>query len=662
MTQHRTYRDFELRITSEGGQFFGEVLDSPAGTRCAKSPLKFSFAGARMQEVLLRLENALLRKSSRIRSGPGNAQEKIIREFGGELFGSAIESSREILLLYEKSRSIVQSQPNQRMRFKLRVDAPELAQLPWEFMYDGRDKEYVTFAAAPIARFIESSQASVELPIVGPLRILGMVADPGDRDPSGPWERLDTDAERHRIDQAVQALQSEGAVDFQWVPGGTATDLLDMMGRGPWHVFHFIGHGGVGGSGEDDEGFVVLEDEFGRGSETSARKLVRILGDSGLRLAVLNCCESGRGTTANPLASPGASLVNAGLSAAIAMQFPISDQAAIRLAGGFYGALANRMSVDAAVRRARVEMNLLSDVEWGIPVLFTRSKDGHIFSESFEGGDVLTPQPPQAAASEGQPVAEGAPAPAAEPAPARAKSDSDSGPSSDFALFSQQARMRAELTTHAKLEEMSEHALSAFIEAARAGLEADDTQLVKRVAEAHYRLGRLKRKGNLKEAFVHFNAAIELDPTRPEYFRRRANVKAMLGQNGAALRDIQAAILLDDGVAELHWTLGLLHTLMAEEGDGPQHQKAAEAAYTEAIRIDPENARYHDSRSTVRTQRGDFEGAVADLTRVLELDPDNAGVRRRRGLVREKAGDAAGAAQDFERAALGGAAAGGGRS
>ncbi|HEX2370177.1 MAG TPA: CHAT domain-containing protein, partial [Acidimicrobiia bacterium] len=57
-----------------------------------------------------------------------------------------------------------------------------------------------------------------------------------------------------------------------------------------------------------------------------------------LRLALLNACEGARGSASDPFAGAAQSLVQQGIPAVIAMQFPITDRAAILFAQEFYGA------------------------------------------------------------------------------------------------------------------------------------------------------------------------------------------------------------------------------------------------------------------------------------------------------------------------------------
>jgi hypothetical protein len=74
------------------------------------------------------------------------------------------------------------------------------------------------------------------------------------------------------------------------------------------------------------------------------------------------------------------SLVQQGIPAVIAMQFEITDQAALTFSQNFYASLVDGSPVDAALSEARMSIFASgNDIEWGTPVLFTRSSDGRLF-------------------------------------------------------------------------------------------------------------------------------------------------------------------------------------------------------------------------------------------------------------------------------------------
>ena len=151
-----------------------------------------------------------------------------------------------------------------------------------------------------------------------------------------------------------------------------------------YHILHFIGHGGF--DRETQEGILVLCDEAGKGRLVAAQRLGTILRDHrSLRVVVLNACEGARATRADPFAGVAQTLVQQGVPAVIAMQFEITDQAAITFASEFYTAVADGYPVDAALSEARIGIHSDdNDIEWGTPVLYLRAPDGHLFSVNRE--------------------------------------------------------------------------------------------------------------------------------------------------------------------------------------------------------------------------------------------------------------------------------------
>ena len=74
-------------------------------------------------------------------------------------------------------------------------------------------------------------------------------------------------------------------------------------------------------------------------------------------------------------------MVRQGIAAVLAMQYEITDRAAIEFSRTFYEALAYGLPIDASVSDARVSVNIEvnNSFEWGTPVLYMRSLDGVLF-------------------------------------------------------------------------------------------------------------------------------------------------------------------------------------------------------------------------------------------------------------------------------------------
>lgn len=369
------YDDFELEIgVGSGFTYPVNVIDSPAGE--GRAIMIFPFTNAQLEEKLRGLEKALLRAGGR-RRATLTPDEQAVQEFGQALFNALIQG--EIRNLYEVSRERAQQQ-SKGLRLKLRILAPELAVLPWEFLFDPRRERYVALSnRTPIVRYIELPQPVRPLAAPAPLRILGMVANPQDLDP------LDVAHEKERVEMAVAELQAQGLVELVWLEGDTWRDLQRALYEGPWHIFHFIGHGYF--DVPRDEGFVVLSSDEGKAQPLGATRLAHLLTDHApLRLVLLNACESGKGGVRDTVSSTASVLVQQGIPAVLAMQYEITDQAAVECARSFYQALAYGLPVDAAMAEARKGMSLESpsSLEWGVPVLYMRTTNGALFDTRAE--------------------------------------------------------------------------------------------------------------------------------------------------------------------------------------------------------------------------------------------------------------------------------------
>ncbi len=364
------YFDFELEIgLGRGRQYPVSVVRSPAGE--ARETMRFPFDELALENRLKDLQIALLRSGGKRRQVL-SPEEQAVQDFGRDLFNALFTG--EVRSRYDVSQARAWRESTG-LRLKLRIQAPELAALPWEFLYDPRQAEYICLSRhTPVVRYLELPQVIQPLTVAPPLRILGMIASPRD------LPTLDTEREKERVERAIKDLRAHGLVDLTWLERQTWRDLQREMRGGPWHVFHFIGHGGF--DRNVDEGFIALADEEGQTHRLPATQLGRLLSDhASLRLVLLNSCEGARGSERDIFSSNAAILVRRGIPAVLAMQYEITDRAAIEFARAFYEALADGLPVDAAMVEARkaVSLAVTNTVEWGTPVLYLRTPDGILF-------------------------------------------------------------------------------------------------------------------------------------------------------------------------------------------------------------------------------------------------------------------------------------------
>jgi outer membrane protein assembly factor BamD (BamD/ComL family) len=376
--RHADYLDFELEIgLGRGREYEVAVLDSPAGE--ARATMRFPLDDLELENRLLALQNALLRSGGTPRRAL-SPEQQAVQDFGRELFEALFTS--EVRSCYDVSLRAARQWKG--LRLKLRILPPELASLPWEYLWHPGQAEYVSLSTrTPIVRYLEVPQRIGPLAVRPPLRILAMIASPSD------LHKLHPDREKQRIERALRDLAARNLVELTWLAGQSWRDLLRAMRHGPWHIFHFIGHGDF--DQNTGEGLIVLTNQEGKATRFSATRLSRILRDhDALRLVLLNSCKGAKGSGVDIFSSTASILVRQGIPAVVAMQYEITDQAAIEFARTFYEAVGDGMPVDGAVAEARkaIDCAVSNSVEWGTPVLYMRSIDGVLFKmEELERGE-----------------------------------------------------------------------------------------------------------------------------------------------------------------------------------------------------------------------------------------------------------------------------------
>jgi uncharacterized protein YraI len=364
------YLDFDLQI-EEGTshEYQVQVLRSPAGE--AQEVMRLPYDELALENRLLTLQNALLRSGGQRRSVPASEQ-LAVRDFGQALFDALMTG--EVRSRYDVSLERAR-QAQKGLRLRLRFQSPSLAALPWEFMYDSREGEFVCLTTnTPLVRYLDSPRPPKPISVVAPLRVLGVAASPSD------LQALNVDNEKQRIDAGLKGLQQAGRLEITWLAEPSWQGIQRALRQKQWHIVHFIGHGSF--DPIDGEGQVYLVNEDGKAQPFGATEFGRLLADhASIRLVVLNACESAKGNDRDIFSSTASILVRRGMPAVLAMQYEITDQAAIVLARAFYEALADNMPVDAAVAEARkaVSFAVNNTVEWGTPVLTMRATDGVLF-------------------------------------------------------------------------------------------------------------------------------------------------------------------------------------------------------------------------------------------------------------------------------------------
>jgi tetratricopeptide (TPR) repeat protein len=359
------YLDFDLLIEASGDHYKARVLSSPAG----QAAVDFSLAFSEQYIEIFLLKVGRPRRSVRRIDSP---EMQAAKTFGGRLFETVL--SGEVLSCFHASLNEA-SQKTAGLRLRLRlINAPDLADLPWEYLYNPSLNRFLSLSIeTPIVRYLELPERIRPLVVKPPLKILVMISSPYD------YPKIDVEQEWAKLREALRGLEREGLLTLERLEKATLSILQRRLRQKDYHIYHFIGHGRFDKQALDGE--LILEDENERGRPISSQYLGALLHDHRpLCLAILNTCEGARTSRSDPFAGTAQSLVQQGIPAVIAMQFEVTDEAAITFANEFYRALADGYPVDAALAEARKAIFAQGDnIEWGTPVLYMRSPDGRIF-------------------------------------------------------------------------------------------------------------------------------------------------------------------------------------------------------------------------------------------------------------------------------------------
>ena len=365
----RTYQNFDLSLEAAGeSSFRARVAFCPVGD----SPsIAFSlpFAGTQLEMLMLKLDPG---RSGTRRAGV-DPQRQASLDLGGALFEAVFRD--EVLLAWSRSQDVTRA-AGQGLRLRLRLtDAPQIAGLPWELLYDRRANNYLAQSErTPLVRYLEVPHPPRPLTVGGALHILVVLSAPTD------LPDLDVEAEWHRVRNAMSTQVANGTVVIERLPVPTMAELIAWLRREAVHVLHFVGHGDY--DERTQSGVLYFCDRYGRSVAVGADTLGPFLHDHDpLRFVFLNACRSARVDATDPYSGMAQGLVQQDVTAVVAMQFPISDGAAVAFTSAFYAAVSDGIPVDQAATWARKELLISHPGEWATPVLFSRAPDGRVFDE-----------------------------------------------------------------------------------------------------------------------------------------------------------------------------------------------------------------------------------------------------------------------------------------
>jgi protein O-mannosyl-transferase len=135
---------------------------------------------------------------------------------------------------------------------------------------------------------------------------------------------------------------------------------------------------------------------------------------------------------------------------------------------------------------------------------------------------------------------------------------------------------------------------------------------------AHNGLGiALLQKGNVAEAIVHFQTALQLNPDAAKAHNNLGNALLQEGRVDEAILQYQRVLEINPDFAEVHYNLG---NALFQKGRVDE----AMVQYQKALEIKPGYAEAHYKLGKALLQRGRVDEAMAHYQKALEIKPDYA--------------------------------------
>ncbi|MEP6849595.1 MAG: CHAT domain-containing protein [Acidobacteriota bacterium] len=389
----RNYEDFEIVIEkATGSTSYAVNVRQACGGKCGDASSTFQLSEVAPMTAAAAADAGDAVRNITIKGGTDNYSL---------LTGRALKKDAAAVVGRQLSKALFKDQVlelwGQCQRYaplRIRLDlssAPELASLPWEYLSSTAGDNFVALDdKTTFVRYLRTAGAIDPIRVVPPLRVLVMASVPDE------VRALDTGEEISRIRAALAGISADN-IEVVVLRKASTRDLTDALQKAradekPFHVFHFIGHGAFDKAA--NEGVLLFEDVASTQAVTIGHdELARILQPfrADLRLLILNACETARHSVSDVYSSVAAKAMQiAEIPAAIAMQFEISDKAAITFSQAFYEQLVQGEPIEYAVDVGRRRISQLEGAkdEWATPVLYLRADKGDLF-------EIRVPEPPK---------------------------------------------------------------------------------------------------------------------------------------------------------------------------------------------------------------------------------------------------------------------------
>jgi tetratricopeptide (TPR) repeat protein len=356
-----SFSDFEIHVrqAAENDSYPVSVRVAPEDRR-VEGTLWLPLDDAQLNEAIDRMDD-------------GQLDTDGVRELGARLYNALFAGP--IGELYRASRL----SNTAGLRIRLVTEDPRVARVPWELLYDPVAGSFLA-RDGPFVRGLSLTEPTRPLTVQPPLRLLVIDAFP--RGVLAVQQQL----EAAGIRSALANLVRRGRVEVDTLPRASLSRLqatlrkAEQAGR-PFHLLHFIGHGRIDRTTGSTQ--LLFEDGQGDPDPVAGDALVDVVGRHGLRLVVLNACQTARASAMDLTRGLAPALLRSGVPAVVGMQATVLDDTAVTFSRELYAAIGDGRPVDVALTEARRLARGAGPgraADLGIPVCYLRAQDGLLFS------------------------------------------------------------------------------------------------------------------------------------------------------------------------------------------------------------------------------------------------------------------------------------------
>jgi CHAT domain len=299
---------------------------------------------------------------------------------GEQLFNIVINGQARDL--FQRATAVARDRRMKRLPLEIIAEDYQIAGWPWEYLYDGAARCFISQEFHPISRSIftlEPPHPCQE--INGKIKILILLGVPPDDLHTSPEEEIKA------IHEVFSTQLDKNSFEIRIFSPSDYRKLQMELQNNPYDIVHFFGHAGF--DHDTCNGYLSFaRPGMQRPFRFYASDFARLLEEcSGTRLVFLNACKTAEAT---PSEGPGRSsvagaLLSKGIPAVIGAQFSLPDQNAHFLAATTYNSLLGGRPLDEAIRSGRSAMCLDEHTkffDWGIPVLYSIDPSVKLFPGS----------------------------------------------------------------------------------------------------------------------------------------------------------------------------------------------------------------------------------------------------------------------------------------